>query len=121
MLLVSVPWCQRRWALPVLSVPTLTPATSAKLGKRHRTTIQAAQTLIWLVRRWVPQREIVLVGDGGFAAASLGHTCRRLRIHLVSRLLLTAQLYDAVPPQPKGKPGVKPKKGPRQPKLTEAG
>jgi DDE superfamily endonuclease len=119
MLLVSVPWCQRRWALPVLSVPTLTPATSAKLGKRHRTTIQAAQLLIWLVRRWFPEREIVLVGDGGFAAASLGHTCRRLQVRLVSRLLLTAQLYDPVPPQRKGKPGVKPKKGPRQPKLTQ--
>ncbi len=118
MLRVAVPWCQRRWALPVLSVPTLTPATSAKLGKRHRTTIQAAQLLIALVRRWVPQREIVLVGDGGFASAHLGHTCRRLRVCFVSRLLLTAQLYDPVPPQPKGKPGVKPNKGPRQRKLT---
>jgi len=82
-------------------VPTLTPATSAKLGKRHRTTIQAAQVLIWLVRRWHPEREIVLIGDGGFAAASLGHTCRRLRVRFVSRLLLTAQLSDPVPPQPR--------------------
>jgi DDE superfamily endonuclease len=61
----------------------------------------------------------VLVGDGGFAATSLGHMCRRLRVRFVSRLLLNAQLYDPVPPQPKGKPGVKPKKGPRQPKLTQ--
>ena len=75
----------------------------------------------WLVRRWFPEREIVLVGDGGFAATSLGHTCRRLRVRFISRLLLTAQLYDPVPPQPKGKPGVKPKKGSRQPQLTEAG
>jgi hypothetical protein len=121
MLLVTIPWCQRGFALPVLSVPTLTPTTSAKLGKRHRTTIQAAHVLIWSVRRWVPEREIVLGGSGGFASARLGHTCRRLQIRFISRLLLTAQLYDAIPPQPKGKPGVKPKKGPRQPKLTEAG
>ena len=119
MLLVPVPWCQRSWALPVLSVPTLTPVTSAKLGKRHRTTAQAAQILIALIRRWYPEREIVLVGDGGFAATSLGHTCRRLRVRFVSRLLLTAQLYDPVPPQRKGKPGVKPTKGPRQAKLTQ--
>jgi DDE superfamily endonuclease len=119
MLLVRVPWFQRPWALPIVSVPTLTPATSAKLGKHHRTTIQAAQVLIWLVRRWHPEREIVLIGDGGFAAASLGHTCCRLRVRFVSRLLLTAQLYDPVPPQPKGKPGVKPNKGPRQRKLTQ--
>ena len=119
MLLVSVPWCRRQWALPVISVPTLTPATSAKLGKRHRTTIQAAQLLIWLVRRWFPERELVVVGDGGFAATSLGHTCRSYRVRFISRLLLTAQFYDPVPPQPKGKPGVKPKKGPRQLKLTQ--
>jgi DDE superfamily endonuclease len=119
MLLIRVPWCQRPWALPILSIPTLTPATSAKLGKRHRTTIQAAQMLIWLVRRWHPEREIVLIGDGGFAATSLGHTCRHLHVRFVSRLLLTAQLYDPVPPQPKGKPGVKPNKGPRQRKLTQ--
>jgi hypothetical protein len=81
------PWCQRGFALPVLSVLTLTPATSAKLGRRHRTTIQAAQLLIWLVRRWVPKRVIVLVGDGGFASNSLGHTRRRLRVRFVSRLL----------------------------------
>jgi hypothetical protein len=119
MLLVRLPWCRRPWALPIVSVPTLTPATSAKLSKRHRTTIQAAQVLIWLVRRWYPQREIVLIGDGGFAAASLGHTCRGLRVRFVSRFLLTAQLYDPVPPQPQGKPGVKPNTGPRQRKLTQ--
>jgi DDE superfamily endonuclease len=119
MLLVHGPWCQRPWALPIVSVPPLTPATSAKLGKRPRTTIQPAQLLSWLVRRWHPEREIVLSADGGFAAASLGHPCRRLRVRFVSRLRLWAPLYDPVPQQPKGKPGVKPKKGPRQRKLTQ--
>src|SRR5215211_6874860 len=32
MLLVPLPWCQRRWALPFLTIPTFTPAISAKLG-----------------------------------------------------------------------------------------
>lgn len=75
--------------------------------------------LVRLVRRWCPTRELLLVGDSAFAAARLGHTCRECRVRLVSRLLLNAQLYDPVPPQPKGKPGVKPKKGPRQPKLCD--
>ena len=60
----------------------------------------------------------MLAGDGGFSSARLSHTCRRLRVCFVSHFLLTAQLYDPVPPQPKGKPGVKPNKGPRQRKLT---
>lgn len=118
-LLVPSPWGGREWALPVLTVPTRSPALSQKLGKPHRTIPQYAQVLIRLVRRWYPTRELLLVGDSAFAAARLGHTCREQGVRLVSRLLLNAQLYDPVPPQPKGKPGVKPKKGPRQPKLSD--
>jgi hypothetical protein len=100
-------------------VPTRSPALSQKLGKPHWTVPQYAQVLMRLVRRWYPTRELVLVSDNAFAAARLGHTCRQRGVQLVSRLLLNAQLYDPVPPQPKGKPGVKPKKGPRQPKLCD--
>jgi hypothetical protein len=35
--LVSVPWSKRLWALPFLTIPCLSPKTSTKLGKRHRT------------------------------------------------------------------------------------
>src|SRR5438876_12312680 len=40
-------------------------------------------------------------------------------MRLISRLVLNAQLYDPVPPRPASTPGVKPSKGPRQPKLSE--
>jgi hypothetical protein len=112
----------REWALPVLTVPTVptrSPALSQRLGKVHRTIPDDAQIRVCLVRRWYPTRELLLVGDSAFAAARLGLTCREHGVRLVSRLLLNAQLYDPVPSQPKGKPGVKPKKGPRQPKLCD--
>ncbi|HEX9412784.1 MAG TPA: transposase [Ktedonobacterales bacterium] len=118
-LLVPSPWGGREWALPVLTVPTRSPALSQKLGKPHRTIPQYAHILVCLVRRWYPTRDLLLVGDSAFAAARLGLTCREHGVRLVSRLVLNAQLYDPVPPQPKGKPGVKPKKGPRQPKLCD--
>jgi DDE superfamily endonuclease len=118
-LLVPSPWGGREWALPVLTIPTRSPALSQRLGKPHRTIPQYAQILVCLVRRWYPTRDLLLVGDSAFAAARLGLTCREHGVRLVSRLLLNAQLYDPVPPQPKGKPGVKPKKGPRQPKLCD--
>jgi len=113
-LLVPAPWSRRPWACPVLTVPALAPATSAALGKRQRTAVERAGVLIRLVRRWQPQRAVLLVGDGGFAAVSLGHTCRRQRVGLVSRLRLDAALYDAPPPPPPGKRGPKPQKGARQ-------
>ena len=38
--LVPVPWSQRPWALPFMTVLALGPKTSTKLHKRHRTIIQ---------------------------------------------------------------------------------
>ncbi len=117
MLLVTLPWCARPWALPFLTVPTMCPSTSLKLQRRHRTMPDYACILIRLLRWWMPDQELVLIGDSGFAVAKLGNTCRSHQVRLVSRLLLNAQLYDPIPPQRQGKPGVKPKKGPRQLKL----
>jgi hypothetical protein len=117
-LLVPVPWSRRLWALPFLTVPVLSPATSAKLGKPHRTTIDRAQTLIRLVHRWQPGRDLILIGDGGFAATALGQVCRtQPRTTLVTRLRLDAALYDPPTLPPPGRRGRKPKKGARQPNL----
>src|SRR5215207_1303832 len=49
MLLAPVPWCRRRWALPCLAIPTFTPGTSAKLGKRHRTAPERTEGLVRLI------------------------------------------------------------------------
>lgn len=119
-ILVPVPWSQRLWALPFMTIPALGPKTSAKLNKRHRTIVGWAMIMIDKVRRWQPDREIVLVGDGSYAAVALGHRCRRLKkpVKLVSRLRLDARLYDFPGPQPKSKRGPKPKKGARQPSLA---
>ena len=117
--LVPVPWSTRPWALPFLTIPTSSPAVSARLGRRHRTAPEYADVLLRLVRRWQPEREIVVVGDSAFAVVELGHTCRDRRMALASRLVLNAQLYEPVPPRPASTPGVKPRKGPRQPKLAD--
>jgi hypothetical protein len=113
--LVRVPWSSRPWALPFLTVPCPTPAVSARLGKRHRTVPARAATLIRLIRRWQPDRPLVLTGDSGYGVVALARTCREQGVTLVARLRLEAALYAPVPPQPTGKPGVKPKKGPRLP------
>ena len=117
--------CRRPWALPVLTVPALSPATSAKLGRRHRTCIERAGTLARLARRWLPGRELVLVADGGFAAVSLGHACRRAGVTLVTRCRTDVALYDPPAPKDPRKRGRAPAKGPRQPglkaRLADAG
>lgn len=81
--LVPVPRSGRPWALPFLSVPTLTPATSTKLGRRHRTTPEHADVLARVVSRWLPGRELVVIGDSTFAVVELGHTCGTRGIRLI--------------------------------------
>jgi hypothetical protein len=117
---VPVPWSNRWWALPFMTLPTLAPQTSARLNKRHRTLVGWADVMIQKVRRWHPEREIILVGDGSYAAVALVQRCQRLKrpVKLVSRLRLDARLFDPPGPQPKSKRGPKPKKGSRQPSLA---
>lgn len=103
-----------------MTVPALGPKTSAKLKERHRTLVGWAMIMIGKVRRWQPDREIVLVGDGSYAAVVLIQRCQRLKqpVKLVSHLRLDACLHDFPGPRPKGKRGPKPKKGARQPSLA---
>jgi hypothetical protein len=118
-LLVPVPWSKRVWALPFLTVLAPSEKTNQANGKRHKTSIDWIGQMIGQVRRWLPERQIVLVVDGGLAAIKLGQRCIGYAnpVTYVSRLRLDAGLYDWPSLQPKGKRGPKPKKGSRQPTL----
>jgi hypothetical protein len=117
MLLVRFPWSQRVHALPFLTV--LCWPESAQRLRTHKTAIDCVRQMVLQVRRWDPERAIVLVLDGGFAAVKLARACRRHQVALVCRLRLDAGLYDLPGEQPASKRGPKPKKGRRQLKLNE--
>lgn len=118
-LLVSVPWSRRPWALPVLVVPVLSEKTAKRLGKPHRSGVSWAACLVRKLRMWYPDREIILVGDGEYAAVELVATCQQRRVTQVARLRIDAGLYDMPAPQPASKRGPKPKKGARQLSLRQ--
>ncbi|MBF0477355.1 MAG: transposase, partial [Deltaproteobacteria bacterium] len=120
-LLIPVPWANRMWALPFLTVLAPSKAADAATKKRHKTTVGWACQMIKAVRRWVPYRAIVLVGDGAYAAVVLALCCAGLSIPvtLVSRVRLDAALYDFPPSEQPGKRGRKPKKGKRLRSLKE--
>jgi hypothetical protein len=121
MLLVAVPWSQRVWALPFLTVLAPGEKTNVANGKRHKTSIDWIGQMIGAVRRWLPREVLVLVTDGGLTAVKLGLRCATYAnpVTYVSRLRLDAVLHDPRGPQPRGKRGPKPKKGKRQPALKE--
>ena len=61
-LVVTPPWSGRPWALPVLSVPAPTPQVSERLGRRHKTIAQWTRQMIRVVRRWLPNVAITVLG-----------------------------------------------------------
>ena len=119
MLLVPVPWASRVWALPFLSVLAPSERYARERGnKPHKKLTDWARQMLLLVRRWLPEREIVAVADSGYACIRLLAACRRFLpkpVTFVTRLRLDAALYEPAPPRkPKqiGRPRLKGKRLP---------
>ena len=117
MWLGHVPWAGRHWALPVLTV--LAPSTRyyQQQGRRHKKLTDWARQMVMQLRRWLPQRPLVLVGDNSYAVLDLLHCCQSLRepVTLIARLRLDAALY--APARQPGQNGRPPLKGARGPAL----
>ena len=119
MWLGPVPWAGRYWALPVLTVLAPSSRYHQQQGRRHKKITDWARQMIMLLRRWLPHRPIVLVGDNGYAVLDLLHCCQSLRepVTLIARLRLDAALYAPAPDRQPGQNGRPPLKGPRRPSL----
>jgi hypothetical protein len=120
MLLVEIPWAARVWALPFLSALAPSERYAAKQGKRHKKITEWAWQLLLQIRRWYPEREIVVVADGAYASLKLLNRCRSLSrpVAFITRLRLDAALYKPAPPRRPGQIGRPRKKGERLPNLS---
>ena len=83
-LVITPPWNSRCRALPILSVPAPTPQVSERLGLRHKTVAQWARQMIRVVRRWLPQVAITVLGDQSYSVVELGHACRQCEVRLIA-------------------------------------
>jgi hypothetical protein len=119
MLLTPIPWIGRVWALPVLTLLTLHPKTSAALGKRHKTSIDVIMQMVRLLRRWLPTRRLVLVTDGALVAVKLGQCCVAREVVFVSRLHLNLRFFDLPVPKVPGQRGRQAQVGQRRPTLAD--
>jgi hypothetical protein len=120
MLLTPIPWAKRVWALPFLTV--LAPSERYYTGKarKHKKLTEWAHQMVLQVRRWLPNRLLVVVADSSFAVIDLLWQLRQLRnpICMITRFRLDAALYEPVKPEP-GKMGRPRKKGNRLPTLEK--
>jgi hypothetical protein len=112
MLLVPIPWADRVWALPFLTVLCPSERYAQRTGKRHKTLLDWARQMVLQLRRWVPDREIIVVGDNTYAALEwLGAV--RQHVTAITRLRLDARLYEPPPPRKPGTMGRPRKRGAR--------
>jgi hypothetical protein len=120
MLLVPIPWAGRVWALPFLTALAPSERHDREQGRRHKTLTDWARQALLQVRRWLPDRALVVVADGGYAALALLARCAQLTnpIAVVTRLRLDAALYEPAPPRRPGRMGRPRVKGARLPTLA---
>src|SRR4051812_25603936 len=121
MLLAEIPWAGRVWALPFLTVLAPSERYHQKRQLRHKTLPHWGRQMLLQLRRWLPDRRLVLVVDSGYAALDfLGSLAnRRQPITCVTRLRLDAQLYSPAAPRYKGQIGRPRRKGERLPSLRQ--
>jgi DDE superfamily endonuclease len=120
MLLAPIPWADRVWALPFLTVLAPSERYHRERGLRHKKLTDWARQMLLLVRRWLPDRQIVVVADSTYAVLDLLARCAGLRhpVTVVTRLRLDAALYEPAPPRPPGTIGRPRLKGKRLPTLA---
>lgn len=117
MALCWIPFAQRVWALPFLTVQAPSERYHEERGQRHKRISDWARQMIYQVRRWLPGMPIVVVGDNTYATLDLLHACQTMHepVTMVTRLRLDAALYEPAPPYSgRGRPR---KKGKRLPNL----
>jgi DDE superfamily endonuclease len=119
MLLSPMPWAGRVWALPFLTVLAPSQRYCQERGLRHKTLTDWARQIALQARRWLPGREIVLLGDSSFAVLDLLAALIRHSVIGVTRLRLDAALYKPAPPRQPGTKGRSRKKGDRLPSLAQ--
>lgn len=123
MVLTPISWTKRIWALPFLTVLAASERYYQQKGKPHKKLTDWARQMILQLKRWLPNRQVIIVADSSYASYSLLDAIRH-HVCMITPLRLDARLFDAPPPQPAGKrgharPGPKPKIGKRQPTLKQ--
>ena len=119
-LLAEVPWAGRVWGLPFLTVLAPSERYHRERGQRHKTLSDWGRQMIRQLRRWLPDRALVVVADSTYAVLELLADAARLPqpVTVVTRLRLDAALYDPPPPRAPGTLGRPRVKGERQPTLA---
>jgi hypothetical protein len=116
MWLAPIPWAQRVWALPVMTVLAPSERYYRRRQRRPKTVLERSLQMVKALRRWLPEKVLVIVGDNAYAALDFLAALQPLKVTFIARLRFDAALYEPAPPYNKrGRPR---KKGKRLPTLA---
>src|SRR6266516_2419631 len=120
-LLAPVPWAQRFWSLPFFTVLAPSERSHQERGRPHKTLPDWGSQMIRQLRRWLPDRALVVVVDSTYAVLELLADAAGLAqpVTVITRLRLDAALYDPEPAREPGTRGRPRRKGERQPTLAQ--
>ncbi|MGI4808494.1 MAG: transposase [Janthinobacterium lividum] len=88
-------------------------------GRRHKKLTDWGRQLVVQTRRWLPNRELVVVGDSAFAALEFLVAASSRHVTCITRLRLDAAVYDPAAPRLPGTNGRPRTKGKRLANLSE--
>ena len=123
MWLTRIPFAQRIWALPFLTVLAPSERYYEQRGRQAKTLTDWARQLVYQVRRWLPKRVLIFVADSRYAALDFLHACQTLStpVTVITRLRLDAALYEPAPSYSgRGRPRKKGKRLPTPQQLIDA-
>lgn len=120
MLLTTIPWAERVWALPLLTAlaPSERYCTEHQHRRKHKKITDWARQMILLLCRWLKGRKVIITADSSYSALELLAAIRG-QATLITRLRLDAALYNPVQEVEKKNPGRPRLKGSRQPTLAQ--
>ena len=110
-MLIRFPWTKRHFALPIFCVLRKPEDHPKNLKRRTRTGTDLICQMLMVIRRWFPDLDIVLLGDGDYARVKLCNTCKKLSVNLISRMRADARLHNFV--EERKRKGRRPKVGKR--------
>jgi hypothetical protein len=121
MLLTSIPWAKRVWALPFLTALCPSERYYAKRVRGHKKLTDWARQMLLQAQRWLPGRQLVVLADASFAALAFLWRMTQLPnpICVITRFRLDAALYSPAPARKEGQKGRPRKKGDRLPTLQQ--
>jgi hypothetical protein len=121
MVLVPIPFAQRVWALPFLTILAPSERYYAEKVRAHKTLTDWMRQALYQIRRWLPDRAIGFVADSSYAVIDLLASMTQLAhpLTMVVRFRMDAALYAPAPARRPGQRGRPRKKGVPLPTLAQ--